>query len=91
MLRKRFLEELDRIGGVADPKALIRDPQLNECVSLPIAHRSAFIDGLSFEEHSKHPLLGPQLRGYVFQAGQPDEVRKSYEEAMGIYAFKEIS
>src|SRR5204862_701884 len=40
MLRKRFLEELDRLEA-ADPKGVIRDPRVNECVSLPIAQRSA--------------------------------------------------
>jgi 5,5'-dehydrodivanillate O-demethylase len=84
MLRRRFLEELDRLSQGHDPKGLIRDPQLNECVSLPIAHRSLFVDGLTLEELLHHPIFGAQLKGYVFQAGQPEELRRAYEDAMGL-------
>jgi 5,5'-dehydrodivanillate O-demethylase oxygenase subunit len=84
MLRKRFFEELDRAAQGMDPKGIIRDPQVNTCVALPIAHRSAFVDGFTFAELLKHPILSTQLKGYVFQAGQPAEVRQVYEEAMGI-------
>jgi 5,5'-dehydrodivanillate O-demethylase len=84
MLRKRIFEELDRVSEGKDPKGVIRDPQINECVSLPIAHRSAFVDGLTLEELLKHPIFGAQLKGYAFQAGQPVEIREAYEEAMGL-------
>jgi 5,5'-dehydrodivanillate O-demethylase len=63
---------------------VIRDPKANECVSLPIAHRSAFVDGMTLDELRRHPIFSAQLEGYVFQAGQPAEIRKQYEEAMGI-------
>ena len=40
---------------------------------------------LSREELLKHPVLGKQYAGeYPFQAGQPEEVRRAYAEAMGI-------
>jgi 5,5'-dehydrodivanillate O-demethylase oxygenase subunit len=84
MLRKRFTEDLDRVERGEDPKALIRDSKINECVSLPIAHRSAFVDGLTLGELRRHPIFSTQLEGYVFQAGQPAEIRKQYEEAMGL-------
>jgi 5,5'-dehydrodivanillate O-demethylase len=84
MLRKRFFEELERAGEGQDPKAVIRDSQVNACVSLPIAHRSVFVDGLSLEELLEHPIFSAQLKGYVFQAGQPAEVRRAYEKAMGL-------
>jgi len=42
-------------------------------------------ESLSREELLKHPVLGKQYVGeYPFQAGQPDDVRKAYAEAMGI-------
>jgi 5,5'-dehydrodivanillate O-demethylase oxygenase subunit len=85
MLRKRFLEELDRLAGEQDPKAVIRDPEVNKCVTLPIAHRSVFVDGLTLEELLAHPIFSAQLKGYVFQAGQPEEIRKAYERAMGLH------
>jgi len=84
MLRKRFLEEMDRLGEGKDPKGVIRDETANECVTLPIAHRSVFVDGLSLDELLTHPIFGAQLKGYVFQAGQPAEVRTAYQEAMGL-------
>jgi len=43
-----------------------------------------FVDGLTLEELIKHPILSTQLAGYVFQSGQPESIRKDYEEAMGI-------
>ena len=84
MLRKRFFEELDRLSEGIDPKGLIRDARLNECVSLPIAHRSVFVDGLTLDELLAHPIFSTQLTGYAFQAGQPVEIRRAYEDAMGI-------
>jgi 5,5'-dehydrodivanillate O-demethylase len=84
MLRKRFMEELDRLSAGRDPKAVIRDARINECVSLPIAHRSIFVDGLTLEELLNHPIFAAQLKGYVFQAGQPEELRRAYENAMGL-------
>jgi len=85
MLRKRFFEELNGLAEGKEPKAIIRDSVINECVSLPIAHRSIFTDGLTLEELTNHPIFGAQLNGYVFQAGQPAEVRRAYERAMGIH------
>jgi 5,5'-dehydrodivanillate O-demethylase len=84
MLRKRFFEELERVAGGEDPKGTIRDPALNECVALPIAHRSAYVDGLTLDELLRHPVFSNQLAGYVFQTGQPEEIRRQYEEAMGL-------
>ena len=45
--------------------------------ALPIAHRSVFVDGLTLDELLKHPIFSAQLKGYVFQAGQPEEIRQS--------------
>jgi 5,5'-dehydrodivanillate O-demethylase len=84
MLRKRFFEEIDRVAAGNEAKGVIRDERVNECVALPIAHRSVFVDGLTLDELLKHPIFGAQLKGYVFQAGQPQEVRQAYEEAMGL-------
>jgi len=41
-------------------------------------------EGLPFAQLRKHPLLGRELiDGYPFQAGQPAEVRRLFQEAMG--------
>ena len=86
MLRKRFFDELDALSENRDPMGVIRDPQVNDCVKLPIAHRSIFVDGMTVDELLRHPIFSTQLKGYVFQAGQPEEIRRAYEEAMGLAA-----
>ncbi|HEY2385090.1 MAG TPA: aromatic ring-hydroxylating dioxygenase subunit alpha [Terriglobia bacterium] len=84
MLRQRFFDQIDRVARGDEAKAVIRDAAMNECVSLPIAHRSLFVDGLSLDGLLKHPVLSTQLAGYVFQTGQPEEIRRQYKDAMGI-------
>jgi 5,5'-dehydrodivanillate O-demethylase len=84
MLRKRFLADLETIAKGQDPKAVIRDSQVNRCVGLPIAERKLLTEGLSREQLEKHPIHGRQLiEGYPFQQGQPPEVREAYLTAMG--------
>jgi 5,5'-dehydrodivanillate O-demethylase oxygenase subunit len=84
MLRQRFLRDIDAIARGEDPKATVRDPEINRCISLPIADRKGLIEGRTLEEIAKHPLGSGQLTDYVFQAGQPREVRKAYADAMGL-------
>src|SRR5215471_12976899 len=67
MLRRRFFDDLERGAKAQDPKGVIRDAGINRCVSLPIAHRTAFVDGMSLEELLKHPIFSTQLAGYIFQ------------------------
>jgi len=84
MLRDRFLHDLERVAKGEDPKATIRDPEVNRCVTLPVAERKILTEGATRAELLAHPLLGKQLTtGFPFQAEQPDEVRTAYEEAMG--------
>jgi 5,5'-dehydrodivanillate O-demethylase len=85
LLRQRFLDDLAAIERGADPKAIIRDPAVNVCVPLPVAERRYLTGSLPRAELLKHPILGKQYEGeYPFQAGQPEEVRAAYAEAMGI-------
>src|SRR5215472_14663708 len=85
ILRNRFLGDLKAISRGEDPKATIRDPELNRCVPLPIAERKVLTEGLTREQLLKHPIYGRQLtEGYPFQLGQPEEVRLAYEDAMGV-------
>ena len=85
MLRKRFLSDLEAVARGEDPKAVIRDPEINRCVELPVAERKLLTEGLPLVELAKHPILGRQLtEGYPFQVGQPEEVRRAYEDAMGV-------
>lgn len=92
MVRKRFLDDLETLAAGGDPKAVIRDPEINKCVALPIAERKALIEGLPWNEMIKHPFLGRELiAGYPFQSGQPDDIRKLFEDAMGIAAHRSSS
>ncbi len=85
MLRKRFLSDLEAVRRGEDPKAVIRDARLNQCIGLPIAERELLTKGITREESFRHPVLGRQFAGdYPFHAGQPAEVWNAYAEAMGI-------
>jgi len=85
MQRQRFLNDLEAIARGEDPKAIIRDPAVNQNVPLPVAERKLLVDGLTRAELLAHPILGKQYAGdYIFQAGQPEEVRAAFKEAMGI-------
>ena len=63
---------------------VIRDPAAARNVALPNMMREINIDGLPIEELRKHPLFGPRLKGFQFHVGQPPEVRREFEQAMGI-------
>ena len=82
LMRRRLLEDLDAVERGEDPKGLIRDPGLNDRVQLPIADRALLEHGI----RSGPPggPGGPGVRGYIFQAGQPDSVRLAFEEAIGM-------
>jgi 5,5'-dehydrodivanillate O-demethylase oxygenase subunit len=96
MLRKRFLNDLEAVARGEDPKAIIRDPEVNQCVPLPLAEikRKVLSEGLTWKQLAEHfasiaaaggPALGHLLnKGYHLQAGQPEEVRRAWEDAMGI-------
>jgi 5,5'-dehydrodivanillate O-demethylase len=83
LLRKRYFEELERVARGEDPKALIRDPVANECIALPIVRRKALVEGRTLDEMRGDPIAG--IGGYPFQAGQPAEVRRAFEDAMGMH------
>jgi 5,5'-dehydrodivanillate O-demethylase len=85
LLRQRLLNDLEAIGRGEDPKGIIRDPAANVRIPLPVAERRYLTESLGREELLRHPILGKQYQGeYPFQAGQPEEVREAYAQAMGI-------
>jgi 5,5'-dehydrodivanillate O-demethylase len=81
-MRKRFLDDLKRVARGEDPKGIVRDPLLNDCIELPIVDKELYTEGVSMAEMAADPSLSP-LRGYPFQAGQPEPVRRAFLEAMG--------
>ena len=83
MIRRRFLRDLDAVARGEDPKAVIRDPVRNRTILLPVADRRPLIDGLTRAEMLRDPLSRRGLEGYIFQTGQPPEVRDAFLAAMG--------
>lgn len=84
MFRRRLVQELKAVAEGRDPKGTIRDPALNRSVSLPIAEKDYFLNGLPLEELLRHPVHGPHLEAFLFQAGQPREVWNAFRAAMGL-------
>ena len=50
---------------------------------LPVAERAAFIEGFTRAELMDDPLAQRGWQGYIFQTGQPAEVRTAFLAAMG--------
>ena len=84
MLRKRLFDDIDRVAQGIDPSGLIRDPAINQRVQLPVAMRKVLMEGLPLDEYLRHPMWGKHIRCFPFHAGQPESVKRAYEEAMGI-------
>ena len=84
MIRKRFFDELDAIARGEDPKGVIRNSNVAKCVELPYFQKKESTEGITLEEFEKYPLLKMRLKGFRHCYGQPPEVRRAFEEAMGI-------
>ncbi len=85
LMRRRFMDDLDRIARGEEPSGLVRDRARNRCIELPIIGKAGFRDGMTRAElEERFARLGHRFPPrYVFQAGQPEAVRRAYEEAMG--------
>lgn len=83
LLRRRFFDELEKIREGSDPKGLIRDPQKNHCVELPIADLQRARDGYTRAEILADPVRLLRFTSYIFQAGQPEWIRQEFSEVTG--------
>src|SRR5436190_2031153 len=83
MIRRRFLADIEGVKEGRDPKAVVRDPAKNRAIELPVAERKNFIDGFSRADMMRDPFNRRNLQGYIFQTGQPPEVREAFLAAMG--------
>ncbi|HMH50920.1 MAG TPA: aromatic ring-hydroxylating dioxygenase subunit alpha [Candidatus Acidoferrum sp.] len=89
MMRRRMLEEAERVAAGGEPKALVRDPEKNVCVELPIIGRRYFVDGYSARDDEKRRERTPGLalpRDFPFLTGQPEDIRQAFWQAMGFEA-----
>ena len=64
---------------------MVRDAEVNRCIELPIIGRRQFVEGLTREEIERERPGAPR-REFPFLVGQPDAVRRAYDEAMGFTA-----
>ena len=83
-MRKRFFADLDKVAKGEDPSGIIRDPEKAKSVPLPDVMRKYNVDGVPLADYDKHPLLKERLAGFRHHFGQPPEVRRAFERAMGI-------
>jgi 5,5'-dehydrodivanillate O-demethylase len=83
-MRKRFFADLDKVAKGEDPSGIIRDPERAKCVPLPDVMRKYNVEGVPLTDYDKHPLLKERLAGFRHHFGQPPEVRRAFEQAMGI-------
>ena len=83
-LRRRFFDELEVIAAGGEPKGLIRDAEKNVKVALPMMDR-----GVTLATHDTQTIMNDRrlklvYTTYIFQAGQPEWVRRDMSEAMGL-------
>jgi 5,5'-dehydrodivanillate O-demethylase len=92
LMRRRLLDEAKVVAAGGEPKGLVRDPEQNECVRLPIIDRERFVAGYSLID-VKEGRLPPSVcpPSFIFQAGQPDAIGKAYRAAMGFDRIPELS
>ena len=85
MIRKRFFDELDAVARGEEPKGdRSATPTSRKCVELPYFQKKESTEGITLEEFDKYPLLKTRLKAFRHCFGQPPEVRRAFEEAMGI-------
>ena len=83
-IRRRFFDEMEAVAAGGEAKGTIRDPARNKQVALPMMDRDQVLKSYSIEEILANPRMRIMYTTYIFQAGQPEEVRKAFFEAVGI-------
>jgi len=84
LIRKRFFEEMEAVAAGGEAKGVIRQPDRNHRIELPMMDRRDVIDGFPRAEILADPRKRMMSTAYVFQAGQPDRVRAAFAAAMGL-------
>lgn len=82
-MRKRLLADVEAVAADQDPKGLIRDPAVNQCVRLPMVGRDELVSGYTMDALLNNPALNRVHTRYHLQFGQPESIAREYEEAMG--------
>jgi 5,5'-dehydrodivanillate O-demethylase len=87
MLRNQLIADMEAVERGEDPKGVIRDPEQNKPARWPDNRRASLERGKPREEmlrSQNNNGLRNRDDYFQFYAGQPEDVRKAYEEAMGI-------
>ena len=88
LMRRKLVDQLEVVARGGEPMGVVRDPEVNRCITLPIIDRERWVRGfprskMFSSEIQKTP--GPVLpEGFVFQAGQPADVASAFRKAMGL-------
>ena len=85
-MRRALLDQAEVVARGGEPKGLVRDPAANRCVALPIINRTRYVNGVPRADYVREGQSTPGVvlpDGFVFQAGQPAEVREAFNKAMG--------
>lgn len=86
MMRRRLMGEARLIADGGEPKALVRDEELNRCMPLPIIGRNGFVDGTPPGVTIGEGQNVGGDRNFIFLYGQPPDMTLAYREAMGLEA-----
>src|SRR6202171_4693197 len=91
LMRKRMLEEAEKVRQGGEPKSVIRDPKAARFVQLPIVGRDFFLAGYSLRDVADGKSAFRYPKQFIFQAGQPEEITQAYREAMGMDRVEQLT
>jgi 5,5'-dehydrodivanillate O-demethylase oxygenase subunit len=83
MIRKRFFDDIDAMQRGEEVKGTVRNPNVARCVELPYFQKKEALDGIALADYPKYPLLNLRLKSFRHCAGQPPEVWRAFQAAMG--------
>jgi 5,5'-dehydrodivanillate O-demethylase oxygenase subunit len=84
MMRQRLFEEMEAVAAGRDPKGVIRSANAAQNIPLPNMAREINTEGIPLAEFENHPILKARLAEFRHHYGQPPQVRRAFQEAMGI-------
>jgi 5,5'-dehydrodivanillate O-demethylase len=84
MIRNRFFQDMEAVAQGADPKGIVRDPEVAKCIPLPIATPKIFKEAMPAAQWIKDPYYSRRAKRFPWQYGQPDEVWDEFAHAMMI-------
>lgn len=88
LFRRQLERDLAAVAEGRDPKGVIRDPEQNRALHIPNILRDVVQQGWTRQQFLEQLDQRAQYRQfgdyYPFYAGQPEEIRKQFREAMGL-------